>query len=75
MPTEQIVELQVEGMTCGGCARRVAKSLMGATGVVSAEVDHLTKVARVVVRDGSTADLISAVEKQGYQATVTRAAE
>ncbi len=35
-----VVELSVEGMTCGGCANKLRKALLAEDGVSSAEVDH-----------------------------------
>ena len=41
------LDLAVTGMTCGGCAKRVAAALEAVPGVTSADVDHGTGRARV----------------------------
>ena len=60
-------ELAVTGMTCGGCAKRVAAALEAVPGVTSAEVDHGTGRARVA-GTAAAAALIAAVTEIGYEA-------
>jgi cation-transporting ATPase V len=65
--SEQTLDLDVDGMTCGSCAARIQKTLAKQPGVSSAEVNFATGRARLSI-DG-TADLIAlqtAVEKAGY---------
>ncbi len=60
--------LQVGGMTCGSCARRVERVLRRIDGV-AAEVNYATE--RVAVDhpgDVSVADLVATIEKAGYHA-------
>ncbi|MDO9486965.1 MAG: heavy metal translocating P-type ATPase [Sphingomonadaceae bacterium] len=66
----QMVELGIEGMTCASCVSRVEKALAAVPGVLSAEVNLATEVARIGFVDGAVAtdDLIAAVERAGYQA-------
>ena len=69
--TSRSVELSVGGMTCASCSRRVEKSLEKLTGV-RASVNYATGVAFADVDSGiSNDDLILAIEKTGYSASVT----
>lgn len=64
MAKDQTVDLEIEGMTCTACARRVEKSLNKVPGV-SAYVDFATETAHV---QGSATleQLKAAVEGTGY---------
>ncbi len=63
------VQLDVTGMSCGACSRRVESKLNKIDGV-RASVDFATKVATVDARhDVSVADLCDVVEQAGYRAT------
>jgi Au+-exporting ATPase len=68
VPTSKI-ELKVVGMTCASCVGRVEKALRSVPGVVEAIVNLATERASV---DGSASseELISAIERIGYEATV-----
>ncbi|MBP2298894.1 heavy metal translocating P-type ATPase [Azospirillum picis] len=68
----QEVDLSVTGMTCASCAGRVEKALSRVPGVDSAAVNLATERVHVVAFAGSAApaDLIAAVEKAGYGATL-----
>ncbi|WP_369814188.1 copper-translocating P-type ATPase [Methylophilus sp. Leaf414] len=68
VPTSKI-ELNVIGMTCASCVGRVEKALKSVPGVVEATVNLATERASV---DGSASseDLISAIERIGYEAKV-----
>lgn len=64
------VEISVGGMTCASCSRRVEKSLEKIAGV-RASVNYATGVAFADVDSGiSNEQLIAAVEKTGYTASV-----
>lgn len=68
-PLERAVELKVHGMTCASCVGRVERTLRGAPGVLSAEVNLATDRARVTVLEGADiAPIIAAVIKAGYDA-------
>lgn len=58
----------VEGMSCGGCAGAVQRSLAALPGVREVEIDLAAKRA-VVVSDGplEVADVRDAIERAGYQ--------
>jgi copper chaperone CopZ len=61
--------LQVEGMRCGGCARRIQTALAQVDGVVGSEVDLGTHTVRVAVKKGVDARQIAApaIDKLGYR--------
>lgn len=64
------VELSVGGMTCASCSRRVEKALEKVSGV-RATVNYATGVAFAEVEPNvSDEDLVAAIEKTGYTATV-----
>ncbi len=65
------VVLDVQGMTCSGCAAEVEHELRQVRGVVAAEVSFERKQARVRLSSPSPAAgaLVEAVEKAGYRAT------
>ena len=63
-------DLVIGGMTCASCAARVEKKL-NKLGGVTATVNLATETARVSFPDALTvADLIDAVERTGYTATL-----
>lgn len=65
------VELSVGGMTCASCSRRVEKSLEKIDGV-RASVNYATGVAFADVDpDVTNEELIAAIEKTGYTASVS----
>ncbi|MGZ7178697.1 heavy metal translocating P-type ATPase [Burkholderia gladioli] len=67
--TPETTELDVEGMTCGGCARRVETTLAQLPGVISAHVDLAGKTASVsAAPEVGAASLVEAVERAGYRA-------
>jgi P-type Cu+ transporter len=69
---ETTTVLSIGGMTCGSCAARVQR-VLGRLDGVSAEVNYATGRAAVHASAGSgttTAELIGAVERIGYTATV-----
>lgn len=64
-------ELQVEGMTCGGCANSVKRSVQAVDGNAKVEVDLASKKVRV----DSAADIDkvkSAVVDAGYPVTASK---
>ena len=67
---EQVVTLQVEGMTCASCVARVEKALKKVPGVAAAEVNLATERVRVttLAHDADLPALQAAVEKAGYTA-------
>ena len=63
-------ELQIDGMTCDACVGIVAGALRNVEGVTRALVDLDTMRAEVEGEDYDTADLLEAVEEEGYEAKV-----
>ncbi|MFN2322873.1 MAG: heavy-metal-associated domain-containing protein [Trueperaceae bacterium] len=62
-----MTELQITGMTCDHCTAAVKKALENVSGVVSAEVD-LAAGRAAVSGTAPLADLVAAVQDEGYQA-------
>ena len=73
-PVPGVLDLtfDIGGMTCASCVRRVEKSLGKVEGVEQANVNLATERATVVA-DPATAvdDLVAAVTKAGYTATLS----
>ena len=66
------IELDIGGMTCASCAARIEKRLNRIDGV-AASVNYATEKATVHARPQvSTQDLMDAVQKIGYTASVPR---
>jgi Cu+-exporting ATPase len=70
----QVVELELEGMTCAACAARIERTLNKLAGV-EASVNFATETAQVAVQPGAaTAEaLIEAVRRAGYDARLHEA--
>jgi len=67
MPKTNLQELEIEGMTCTACARRVEKNLNKLSGV-TAYVDFATEKAHLQLSpDVTQAELSQAVENAGYK--------
>lgn len=67
------VDLAISGMTCQGCARGATEALQGVAGVDSAHVRLEQASAAVRLKPDATvntADLITAVEAAGFEATL-----
>ncbi|AMN47478.1 Au+-exporting ATPase [Steroidobacter denitrificans] len=63
------VELTVEGMTCASCVGRVERALQAVPGVAQATVNLASE--RATVRGvAAPADLLAAIEKAGYEASL-----
>ena len=63
------ISLDIEGMSCASCVTRVEKALKKVPGVTEVSVNLATERASITTQDAaSTAALIAAVEKAGYQA-------
>lgn len=63
------IDLNVTGMTCASCVRRVERALTKVQGVASATVNLATETA-TVQGSPSAAELVSAVEHAGYHVSV-----
>jgi Cu+-exporting ATPase len=66
---DDVVELDIAGMTCSACATRIERKLGKLEGV-TASVNFATERATVLGLGGDTAGGIAAVEKAGYKAVV-----
>ncbi|HKJ94521.1 MAG TPA: heavy metal translocating P-type ATPase [Gammaproteobacteria bacterium] len=63
------VEMNIQGMTCASCVRRVEKKLGRVPGVQAVSVNLATDSGRVEVEDDTdVSTLVSAVEDAGYEA-------
>jgi len=69
---KEIVQLELQGMTCAACANRIEKGLNKLPGVTSASVNFALETARVEYAPGevSIADLQNKVRQLGYKAIV-----
>ncbi len=64
-----VVSLEVSGMTCESCARRVEQALRAVPDVHAADVSYADGIAKVSTGDGaSSSALISAIAGIGYSA-------
>lgn len=64
------IELNIEGMTCASCVARVEKALKTVDGVSQATVNLANEKAFIQAPASQTQQLIAAVKKAGYEATV-----
>lgn len=70
--SKPVIELRVEGMTCGHCVQRVTDVLEKAPGVKKVEVSLDDKSARVTLKkEGavSAGALIETISEAGYKAS------
>ena len=69
---EQTINLAITGMTCASCAGRVEQALAKVPGVLTATVNLATERATVHIASGaiSTVELIEAVKRAGYGASI-----
>ena len=68
--------LEISGMTCASCVRRVERALSRVEGVETASVNFAAETARVTLAtDVPVERLIAAVEKAGYEARKAQPAE
>ncbi len=71
-PGNTVVILNVQGMTCAACAGEIEVRLRSVPGVIRANVNFDRREAEVALSAGRprVGQLIAAVEKAGYHATV-----
>ena len=67
------VTLQIDGMSCAGCASSIQKALAAVPGVETATVNFISKTA--IVTGGDESELIRAVKATGYSAGVPQPGE
>lgn len=63
------IALRITGMTCGHCVAAVTKALQSVRGVDSVEV-NLERGQGLVRGEAEAAQLVRAVENEGYEAEV-----
>jgi len=63
-------ELQVQGMTCGGCVRSVTKSVQAVDNNARVDVDLPSKTVRIDSR-ASLDSVKSAIGEAGYEVTAS----
>lgn len=63
------VVFNIAGMTCGGCAKSVARVLQEVAQVSEVEMDWQKGVATVTHNGASISALIEAVENAGFEVT------
>lgn len=67
VPVEKI-EVEIEGMTCASCVRRVEKAIAAVPGVKTASVNLATERATIETLSGTTrAAIDAAIRKAGYE--------
>lgn len=64
------MQLQLQGMSCAGCARSIEKALLQVPGVERVEVNFATEIAAVNGTNLHPQELIAAVTSAGYQASL-----
>lgn len=62
----QQTELNVDGMTCGGCANGVSKALKALPGVVDVAVDLAAKKVAISHESVAEEQLRAAIEAAGF---------
>lgn len=66
------LQFGVSGMTCAGCASRAERALQALPGMEDASVDFATERASVPQADVTAAEILSAIEKAGFEAEQSR---
>ena len=67
------IQIKIDGMTCGGCANRVAKAIKDVPGVIDASVSLAEAMAIVSTESEFDPQLLTvAVESKGYHAQVEK---
>ncbi len=75
MTNSSTLRLDIQGMTCASCVRRVERALGKVEGVEQAHVNFATETAQVTFSgDVAPETLLGAVEKSGYRARLSDAA-
>ncbi|MCR4379162.1 MAG: heavy metal translocating P-type ATPase [Rhodospirillales bacterium] len=72
---ERTIELAIEGMTCASCVARVEKAIGQVAGVSAVTVNLGSERAHVTYDAAPLADLVRAVERAGYGASVIEDAQ
>ncbi|MFL9592950.1 heavy-metal-associated domain-containing protein [Aeromonas schubertii] len=62
-----MIELKIEGMSCGGCAASLERALGAQPGVTAVKVDFASATARIE-GEVEPAALVALIEAQGFHA-------
>jgi len=65
-----ILQLQIDGMHCGSCVRRVTQAAQSVPGTTAEEVR--VGAARLQADDSKTDEILAAIADAGFRATVVR---
>ncbi|MNJ49275.1 Heavy-metal-associated domain protein [compost metagenome] len=68
-PRRNLMELRIESMTCGGCARSVTRAIQSVDPNARIETDPASRMVKIETTATSTA-LQQVLEEAGYPATV-----
>ncbi len=60
------MEIQVDNLKCGGCARSILNGLTDMQGVSNVEVDHKNKLVRFSGEEVSRAQVAEKLRSMGY---------
>lgn len=68
----QILEIQIKGMSCASCVGKIEKKLIGSNGILSASVNLLTEKATVKYNSSviEANQLLNLISSMGYEASV-----
>jgi len=65
-----MIELSIQGMTCGHCVKAVTEALSEVPGVDRVVEVSLERGSAQVEGNADTSKLIAAIEEEGYEAAV-----
>lgn len=65
------MELKIEGMTCGGCARSVTKAIQSVDANARVEADPAARAVRIETT-ATQAAVLQVLEDAGYPAVASR---
>lgn len=60
--------LRISGMTCGNCVKHATHALQSVAGVQKVQIDLASGRAEVHHTNAEVADMIAAIEEEGYTA-------
>lgn len=65
----QTIRLNVNGMSCGGCEKRIALVLGRLGGICAIEADHRSGIVKVVFDSARVSDeaIRTSIERAGYE--------
>lgn len=69
MPKDESIRLAITGAKCAGCVKKIETALQSVDGITTAEMNFAERTAEVLGL-ASSSELIAAIEKAGFGATV-----